>query len=79
MNDSSAGSIDNTNYNAYQLRNLMGTSAYLPFVAVQGHYAAGSTSQQVWRLKGHAYTESSGQPCTIRYIKHHLTVWEVEI
>ena len=78
LNESSAGAIDNTNYNAYQLRNLMGTSGYLPFVSCQGHYAAGSTSQQVWRLKGYSYTEGSNL-CTIRYIKHHLTVWEVEI
>ena len=78
LNNSSAGAIDNTNYNAYQLRNLMGTTGYLPFVSVQGHYAAGSTSQQVWRLKGISYTEGSNT-CTIRYIKHHLTIWEVEI
>ena len=78
LNDSSAGAIDNTDYNAYQLRNLMGTSGYLPFLSCQGHYAAGSTSQQVWRLKGYAYTEGSNT-CTIRFIKHHLTVWEVEI
>ena len=78
LNNSSAGAIDNTNYNAYQLSNLMGSTGYLPFVSVQGHYAAGSTTQQVWRLKGLAYTEGSNT-CTIRYIKHHLTIWEVEI
>ena len=78
LNNSSAGSIDNTNYNAYQLNNLMGNHGYLPLVNVQGHYAAGNTNEQTWRLKGIAYTEGYNT-CTIRYINHHLTVWEVEI
>tara|TARA_B100001109_G_scaffold89340_1_gene72956 strand:+ start:117 stop:755 length:639 start_codon:yes stop_codon:yes gene_type:complete len=78
LNNAATGAVDNTNYQAYQLSNLMGTSGYLPSVFCQGHYAAGSTTEQVWRLKGYAYTEGSNS-CQIRYIKQHLIIWEVEI
>ena len=78
LNDSSTGAIDNTNYQAYELSNVYYSYGYLPSVFCQGHYAAGSTTEQVWRLKGYAYTEGSN-PCSIRYIKQHLIIWEVEI
>ena len=78
LNNATPGAVDNTNYQAYQLTDLMGTGGYLPSVFCQGHYAAGSTTEQVWRLKGYAYTEGSN-PCSIRYIKQHLIIWEVEI
>ncbi len=77
VKDNSSG-FDNTNYNAYQLSNLMGSYGYLPFVSVQHHHAAGNTNQQTWYLKGYAYTEGTNE-CKIRYINHHLIVWEVEI
>ena len=70
--------IDNTDYQYYQLQNSLYSTGYLPNVVCQGHYAAGNTNQQTWRLKGYAYTEGSNT-CTIRFINHHLIVWEVEI
>ena len=78
LNDSSTGVIDNTNYQYYPLSGSLTTALYLPNTVCTGHYAAGNTNQQVWRLKGYAYTEGSNT-CTIRFIKHHFTVWEVEI
>ena len=45
---------------------------------VQGHYTAGNTNTQTWRMKGYSYTEGNN-PCYIRFIKHHLIIWEVEI
>ena len=78
LNENPAGAIDNTDYQYYQLQYSLHTSGYLPNTVCQGHYAAGNTNQQTWRLKGYAYTEGSNT-CTIRYIKHHLIVWEVEI
>ena len=81
LNNAATGAIDNTNYQYYPLATLYGSGAttpYLPNTVVTGHYAAGNTTEQVWRLKGYAYTEGSNS-IDIRYQKHHLIVWEVEI
>tara|TARA_B100000123_G_scaffold35487_1_gene23478 strand:+ start:547 stop:1188 length:642 start_codon:yes stop_codon:yes gene_type:complete len=78
LNNSSTGAIDNTDYQYYPLANGLHTGLYLPNTEVQGHYAAGNTNAQTWRLKGYAYTEGSNH-ARIRFIKHHLIIWEVEI
>ena len=78
LNNSSTGAIDNTDYQYYPLANSLHTGLYLPNTEVQGHYAAGNTNAQTWRLKGYAYTEGSNH-ARIRFIKHHLIIWEVEI
>ena len=78
LNNSSTGAMDNTNYQYYPLSNSLTGGLYLPNTEVQGHYAAGNTNAQEWRLKGYAYTEGSNH-ARIRYIKHHLIIWEIEI
>ena len=78
LNNSSTGAMDNTNYQYYPLSNSLVGGLYLPNTEVQGHYAAGNTNAQEWRLKGYSYTEGSNH-ARIRYIKHHLIIWEVEI
>ena len=78
LNNSSTGAMDNTDYQYYPLANALYTGLYLPNTEVQGHYAAGNTNAQTWRLKGYAYTEGSNH-ARIRFIKHHLIIWEVEI
>ena len=78
LNNSSTGAMDNTNYQYYPLANSLTTGLYLPNTEVQGHYAAGNTNAQTWRLKGYSYTEGSNT-CVVRFIKHHLIIWEVEI
>tara|TARA_B100001564_G_scaffold218252_1_gene183845 strand:+ start:140 stop:769 length:630 start_codon:yes stop_codon:yes gene_type:complete len=70
--------FDNTSYQYYPLATSLGTGLYLPNTEVQGHYAAGNTNAQTWRLKGYSYTEGSNT-CVVRFIKHHLIIWEVEI
>ncbi len=70
--------MDNTDYQYYPLANSLTGGLYLPNTGVQGHYAAGNTNAQTWRLKGYAYTEGSNH-ARIRFIKHHLIIWEVEI
>ena len=69
---------DNTNYQYYPLANSLYTGLYLPNTEIQAHYTAGNTNAQTWRMKGYSYTEGSNA-CIIRFIKHHLIVWEVEI
>jgi len=69
---------DNTNYQYYPLANSLYTGLYLPNTGIQAHYTAGNTNAQTWRMKGYSYTEGSN-PCIVRFIKHHLIVWEVEI
>ena len=78
LNNSSTGAIDNTDYQYYPLANSLHTGLYLPNTEVQGHYAAGNTNAQTWRMKGYSYTEGSNT-CNVRFIKHHLIIWEVEI
>ena len=70
--------FDNTSYQYYPLANSLTTGLYLPNTEVQAHYAAGNTNAQTWRLKGYSYTEGSNT-CIVRFIKHHLIIWEVEI
>ena len=69
---------DNTDYQYYPLANSLYTGLYLPNTEIQAHYTAGNTNAQTWRMKGYSYTEGSNA-CIIRFIKHHLIVWEVEI
>ena len=69
---------DNTDYQYYPLANSLYTGLYLPNTEIQAHYTAGNTNAQTWRMKGYSYTEGSNT-CIIRFIKHHLIVWEVEI
>ena len=69
---------DNTNYQYYPLANSLYTGLYLPNTQIQAHYTAGNTNAQTWRMKGYSYTEGSNT-CIIRFIKHHLIIWEVEI
>ena len=69
---------DNTDYQYYPLANSLYTGLYLPNTEIQAHYTAGNTNAQTWRLKGYSYTEGSNA-CIIRFIKHHLIIWEVEI
>ena len=78
LNNSSTGAMDNTDYQYYPLANSLTSGLYLPNTGVQGHYAAGNTNTQEWRLKGYSYTEGSNH-ARIRFIKHHLIIWEVEI
>ncbi len=78
LNNSTTGAIDNTDYQYYPLSHSLYTGLYLPNTEVQGHYAAGNTNTQEWRLKGYSYTEGSNH-ARIRFIKHHLIIWEVEI
>ena len=70
--------FDNTDYQYYPLQGALAGALYLPNTGVQAHYTAGNTNAQTWRLKGYSYTEGSNT-CTIRFIKHHLIIWEVEI
>ncbi len=70
--------FDNTDYQYYPLQGALGGGLYLPNTGVQAHHTAGNTNAQTWTLKGYSYTEGSNT-CTIRFIKHHLIIWEVEI
>ena len=69
---------DNTDYQYYPVANSLYTGLYLPNTEIQAHYTAGNTNAQTWRMKGYSYTEGSNA-CIIRFIKHHLIIWEVEI
>ena len=70
--------FDNTDYQYYPLQGSLAGGLYLPNTGVQAHHTAGNTNAQTWTLKGYSYTEGSNT-CTVRFIKHHLIIWEVEI